>query len=121
MSLKSTHKFTFKANEISLAAIKRANYHDERLRFWKEEQQKAIALAKEAGVEIREHEISGGIDVEVIIDRSISNRLTECSNKIQEHQSLASRLKIEAAAYSTQGERPYELDPDDIVYFRLVE
>jgi len=116
---RDNHSFEFAASAIQRAANSEHTYHTKRIIFWKKEQQKAIKKAKGAGVEIREHEITGGKSVEVILDPSVSRRLSVCASKIQLHQGSADRFQIEAAAYGTQSAKHYELDPDDIVYFRL--
>ena len=114
------HLFQFKAAEISAAACEEAAYHSSRITWWESEQELAIKLAREAGIEIREHEITGGKNVEVVVDVSITKRLSQCATKIANHQSAADRFTIEAAAYGSQPEAlVYELDPDDVVYFRL--
>ena len=116
---RNEHLFQFNGKQIAEAARGEHEYHERRLDFWKGEQQKAIAIAKEAGVEVNEYDVTGGKRVDVVIDPSVGQRLNECANKIQKHNSAADKFQIEAAAYGTQPERAYELHPDDIVYFRL--
>ncbi len=117
---RNSHLFQFSASQIHDAAKAEAEYHVQRTAFWKEEQKKAIAKAKEAGVEIREYDVTGGTNVEVVLDPSVSNRLQQCANKIRSHQGEADRFQIEADAYGSQmAEKYYEVDPDDVVYFRL--
>ena len=117
---RNSHLFQFSASRIHDAARAEAEYHAGRITFWKDEQEKAIAKAKEAGVEIREYDVTGGKNVEVVLDPSVSNRLQQCSNKIRSHQEDADRFQIEADAYGSQQEgKFYEMDPDDVVHFRL--
>lgn len=113
------HLFQFTGKQVSAAATAEYGYHADRITFWKDEQQKAIAKAKAAGVEIREYEVTGGKRVDVVLDPTVATRLGECANKITSHRTAADRFQIEAAAYGTQSERMYELQPDDVVYFRL--
>ena len=117
---RSNHTFQFSAEAIQKAAETEAHYHADRAVWWLIEQKKAIEKAKEAGIEVREHEVTGGINVEVVVDTSITRRLSECASKIREHQEAYDRFQIEAATYATQEGTVYDLDPDDIVYFRLV-
>ena len=116
---RNSHLFQFSAAAISHAASREAKYHDERIAFWFNEQTKPIAQAKEAGVEVREYEVTGGVNVDVVIDPTVSKRLSECASKIKSHQQAKDRFLIEAAAYKSQVDLLYELDPDDVVYFRL--
>lgn len=113
------HEFQFNGKQIADAATVERDYHRERLAWWQAEQEKATALAKEKGVETREYDVTGGKRVDIILDPNVQTRLTECSNKIYAHRMAADRFQIEAAAYGTQTERVYQLDPDDVIYFRL--
>ena len=69
---------------------------------------------------VREFDVTGGKKVEVVIDRTITKRLSECASNIDNHRRWANRFRIEADAYGTQPPgREYDLDPEDVVYFRL--
>lgn len=117
---RNEHTFQFTGNQIAQAAEREHEYRLGRLAWWKAEHEKAIEQATSACTEIREHDVTGGKRVEVIIDPSVTKRLTECTNKILDHTSAADKLQIEAAVYRSQGDRVYELHPDDVIYFRLV-
>jgi hypothetical protein len=94
-------------------------YHRRRIEFWEAEQTKAVEKARSAGVEVREYDVTGGKRADVILDPSVSTRLTECANKLYHHRKAADDFQIQAATYGTQAERTYELHPDDVIYFRL--
>lgn len=114
------HTFQFPGKAISESALAMAQYHERRIEWWKNEQQQAIETAKAKGVEVRELPVTGGTRVDVVIDPSVQMRLNECASKINQHQAAADRFNIEALAYGTQPDRVYELQPDDVVYFRMV-
>jgi hypothetical protein len=116
---RNEHTFQFTGDQIAKAAKAECDYHKERLVYWQQEQEKAIGEAKKAGVEIKEYDVTGGKQVNVVIDTSVQMRLSTCAAKIASHRQVADRLQIEAAAYATQPARAYELHPDDVVYFRL--
>lgn len=116
---RNEHLFQFTGKQIADAAQAEHQYHCGRVDWWKKEQGNAIEKAKAAGVEVREHDITGGKAVSVVLDPSVQSRLLDCSNKINSHRSAADQFQIQAAAYATQADRTYELHPDDIVYFRL--
>ena len=117
---RNEHLFQFTAKAISEAPATEAQYHQTRLDWWKIEQGKTTAKAQEAGIEVREFDVTGGKKVEVVIDHTITMRLSECASKIDNHRRWADRFRIEADAYGTQPPgREYDLDPDDVVYFRL--
>lgn len=116
---RSEHLFQFTGLQISAAASAECEYHRERIVFWEAEQTKAVEKAKSAGVEVREYDVTGGKRADVILDPSVSNRLTECANKLHSHRRAADEFQIEAACYGTQPERSYELHPDDVIHFRI--
>lgn len=116
---RATHLFQFTGKGIGEAAAAEAEYHKGRVAWWKTEQDKAIVLAKAAGVEVREHDVTGGENVQVVIDPTVQSRLNECASKISSHRRLADDFTIQAACYATQSAVFYDLDPDDVNYFRL--
>ncbi len=116
---RNEHLFQFTGKQISDAAGAECIYHKDRTVWWKREQETAIAAAKSTGVEVREFDITGGKNVQIVLDATLNSRLTECANKINSHRNAADKFQIEAACYGTQAERSYELHPDDVIYFRL--
>jgi hypothetical protein len=119
------HLFQFSGQDISMAAHSEANYHENRLAYWREEQQRMIDSAKNltAVVEVSEYAITGGRRVQIVANitgvQKINDRLVECGNKIEIHRNSMDEYRLKARAYGTQVARTYELDPADVVYFRL--
>jgi hypothetical protein len=113
------HLFQFTGKSISEAATAENEYHAGRVAYWKAEQEKAIVAAKAAGFEVKEYDVTGGKQVNVVVNPEVTNRLSVCASKISEHRKAADTFQIEAATYGTQPERSYELQPDDVIYFRL--
>lgn len=118
---RNTHRFHFSGVTIAKAARAMQKHHQDRITWWKVEQEAAIVKAKAAGVEVRESDVTGGKRVDVIIDPSVQSRLSECASKINSHRQKAERFELEADAYETQSGMPFELDPDDVVYFGIVK
>jgi hypothetical protein len=116
---RNEHLFQFTGHQISSAALLENAYHKERVTWWKAEQEVAIKKAKEAGVEVREYDYTGGKGVQVVLDPSLASRLHECAQKITSHQKAADEFQIQSACYGSQADRTYELHPDDVIYFRL--
>lgn len=105
-----------------MAASAEAQYHLERIKHWKQEQDAAQAeLEQTAGVKVHKYPVTGGerVGVTVKVDPHLTERLNLAGEKIGMHQKAADQFQIEAGAYASQGDRLYELHPDDIVYFRL--
>ena len=113
------HLFQFSGAKISIAAASEAKYRRSRVEFWKAEQEIAIDKLKKCSVEVSEYPITGGVEARATINPELSRRASECASKIRDHQQAAERYEIEAVAYGTQGDRIYELQSDDVVYFRL--
>lgn len=116
---RNEHLFQFTGKQISEAASREAAYHAERLLFWTKEQREAIEKAKAAGLEVSEYPVTGGVHAQMVINPTLQERITQCANKIHRHRQAPDHLQIEADCYGTQGDRSYELHPDDVLYFRL--
>jgi hypothetical protein len=117
---RNAHRFQFSGKQIADAAGNKKGYHERRLSFWKEEHTKAIELARTATVEVREYAVTGGSQAQIVIDQERANRVGQCASKIASHRTSAERFAIEGAAYATQADRAFELDPDDVTYFGIV-
>lgn len=116
---RQNHRFQYRGDAIAAAAKKEADYHRGRLSFWQEAQNAAIETAKAKGIEVREHDITGGKRAEMVLDPVLQKRMDECATKIDTHRRKCERYDIEAAAYGARAEMAYDLDADDVVYFRL--
>lgn len=120
--LRNKHEFLFTAEQIAKAATAEQEYHEQRVTWWRIEYDKAVEAAKAKGIEVREYDVTGGKQAQLVIDPGLSARISQCTSKIASHQAAADRFKIEAAAYGSQSDPlagAYKLDPDDVVYFRL--
>jgi hypothetical protein len=121
--LRAQHAFEFKASEIANAATAEAQYHRERMLFWSDAYGKAITTVQAtAQVEFKEYEVTGGTRMDAVVnygDPAAWKRAQEAWAKMHEHRLAAERLRTDAALYGSQGERVYELNSDDVHYFRL--
>lgn len=119
------HLFQFTGAKIRDAAFAERDYHSERLAWWRQEQADQVGRAHglTAVVRVREAAVTGGKRYEVYADitgmQEISARLYECGNKIDKHRQQVDEFNLKGCAYGTQPDRAYELDPADVVYFRL--
>ncbi len=121
MSKRLNHTFQFGGGQIAHAAKDEASYHDGRVTWWKAEQEKATAKLREATVQVTEHEVTGGKNVVagLHVDPHAQQRANECASKVSAHQRARDRFLIEAGAYGTAPTQIFELDAEDVVYFRL--
>ena len=120
---RAEHRFQFNANMIALAAKAEAEYHWGRMTFWSDAYGKAITeVQATARVEFKEYEVTGGTRMDAVVnygDPAAWKRAQEAWSKMHEHRLAAERLRTDAALYGSQGERVYELNSDDVHYFRL--
>jgi hypothetical protein len=120
MSKRKEHTFQFTAKQIADGAAAEAKYHDARAAWWNGEYEKACVEAEKSGVKITHFEVSGGKRAQMTLDPTLQRRIEESAHKRSDHQQKADRYKIEAASYASQPETlKYDLDNDDVVYFRL--
>jgi hypothetical protein len=113
------HLFQFTGTQISEAAAAEHDYHGGRVAFWKKEQDRLTEEAKKSGIKVDEVQVTGGKQVRMYVDGTIDSKLSLAGSKINAHQKAADDFQIQAACYGTQPERTYELQPDDVIYFRL--
>lgn len=91
--IRNEHRFQFPAKVIAQAAAESAQHHLQRAEVWR----------------------NGGVDT----GDGVKHTKKEAADKAKLHDETAKVMTAEAAAYGSQGERIYELDPDDIVHFHL--
>lgn len=120
MTKRTDHTFQFTGLQISQAAKNEAEHRLARAAWWDAEYTKAVAKARELGVQVEEYDVTGGKRAQIVINTEVQTRITEAMNKRNDHQKQAERLLIAAQSYGTQKDRAYELDAEDIQFFRLV-
>lgn len=129
---RSEHRFQFSASQIAAAAKQEAEYHEARVKFWQAEYASAVQTVRAtAGVEIKEVAVTGGMRADVVVhygDPSAYRRMQEAFGKIQDHRVAAERYRTDERVYGSQvggaearvmRDPAYELDTDDVHYFRL--
>ena len=123
MSKRTEHSFQFKASEIAAAAGEEAKYHEDRVRYWRDEFEKSYKVVESTiGAKIMKRSVTQGelFDVQVDYGDPVAyRRMSESQAKIQKHLDQAERLRTDEKVYSTQGDRSYELDTSDVHYYRL--
>jgi hypothetical protein len=122
LSERSSHKFEFTASQIASAAAAEAEYHTERVAYWRGREKMALAVVESTiGAKVVKHEVTGGnvYATDVTFDRTAWTELQLAEGKAKSHREAADQYRTEAAVYGTQGGRPYDLDPSDVHHFRL--
>lgn len=119
------HLFQFNGAKIASACAAEQGYHQERLDYWRAEQERIVAEARglTAVVKVEEQAVTGGKRYQIVADisgaQALNWKLQTAGSKIDHHRGKVEEYKLKGAAYSTQAERAYELDPTDVAYFRL--
>jgi hypothetical protein len=120
---RSDHSFQFPAATIAAAADAEAEYHRERRDYWRLELARSIERVREtARIDVREFSVTGGTRVDVVVDygdQASYKRMQEAQAKAAAHSEQAGRYELEARLYASQGDRVYELDGDDVAFYRL--
>jgi|SRR3569832_14240 len=119
------HLFQFSGAKIAAACAAEQAYHQERLDYWRAEQERIVDEAKAltATVKVEEQQVTGGKRYQIVADisgaQTLNWKLGTAGQKIEAHRLKVDEYKLKGAAYATQPERAYELDPADVAYFRL--
>jgi hypothetical protein len=110
--------FVYEIRAVLDGAKAKLAYHERRGEFWRAEREKAVAAVKGAGFEVREYEVTGGKDVQVVVDQTLSARLGQCSAKIREHIGKIKEYRQWVAVLETQDLHEHiDLHMDDALYF----
>lgn len=83
--------FQYSSKDLAKAALAKVEHHRRRLKFWEEAKAKVMAEVKESGIEVSESEAGGNYsnhrrEPRVMVRNDLQVRITECHEKIQEHQ-----------------------------------
>lgn len=123
MSLRNEHKFAFRGQQIADSAKEERDYHAERIGHWQERAEKALAIVKETiGAKVVEQAVTGGQKMSVVVDYGNPEAWREYQlavHKIEVHRDAKERFSQDAITYGTQATTMFELDRDDVRWFRL--
>lgn len=110
--------FQYQAETVRTAAQQKVGQHQERLDFWTLERDKAEAELREKGLEFREHDMTGGRQVQAVLDPERQAHLNRCTNKIDSHKRELADYELWVRALGTK-RGVLELTLDDIRFFEL--
>ena len=114
------------ARVVRESAEKKADYHRTRVAFWSDELEVANRELKENGIQLRDVPVTGGYRVEHVVDLPLSKRVTECREKLDNHQRLVTDysayvrlMELIESAQEDEEEDCVPLGPEDILYFDI--
>jgi hypothetical protein len=119
MGLRREWRFSYAAGNLAGPAEEKAKYHREREAWWLLQREKAEAELRQHGVEFRDYPVTGGTQVQPVLDPARQARLTECMQKIKHHADLAAEYETYLRAFRRSGDARLELDIDDVRFFGL--
>lgn len=123
MTQRNDWTFDYGIEEVKDAAEKKVEHHSGRVEFWEKQKQDVLASIRESGIDIREHEITGGKRAEVVIDPTHQKRLSESQDGISRNQAKLEEYEGWAQVLHSRviqsDARVLHLDHQDILYFGL--
>lgn len=120
--LRSEWKFQYNAQELKHSAGERAEIHLKKQSWWEDKKAGVMQKIKETGIEIQDSVAAsysvtkGSFGPQIKIDPGLQRDLTECQDKIMEHNKKAQSYLGWVQILSTRSDT-YELDYDDWLYF----
>lgn len=115
---RSEIRFGYSASEIRQAARKRAEYHEERTAWWQQQHGQAEQELRES-MQLREHQVTGGVQHAAVFDSEKQERLSQCRAKLEQHKRQAEEYRAWEAGMRTLASTNVWLDVADIQFFGL--
>ena len=127
--LRQDWTFQYIASELSKAASTKRNHHNERLKWWKEQQESVIAEVREKGLEVSETlsmqygstspalrgMAAGG--AQIVVKDQYQNKLNECAAKIHLHTEKTKEYDGWVQVFEANKAKALELDINDYLFF----
>jgi predicted ATPase len=114
--------FRYTVADLLGASRERLAYHEQRRDWWNGEYKAAAAKAKDAGVEVREYQVTGGMNAQMVIDPGLQARINECSQKRETHRKRAEEFAQWVAVLESQApSTPFDVTMDDALFFGVAK
>lgn len=116
-------KFEYTASHLADAANKKKSTHTEKQRWWEDKKAEVMAKVRESGIEIRDSvaasysSTKGGYGPQIEVDEGMQRDLTECQQKIREHEKLVRDYDAWTQVLTANPEARLQLDHEDYVFF----
>lgn len=127
MAYRDHWKFEYTISLLTDAAAYKTNYHEGRLKAWREKRDETMAKIRSEGLEIKESAMANttnysvynsGHGAQVYVRVDLQQDLNECEQKIAEHRNKVADYKAWNAVFAAQdGQKQLELSKDDWLYF----
>ena len=122
--MRSEWNFPYKADVLAMAGETKALYHLERRAWWAEKREETLTTIKASGIEIEESVAGSGYNTtgyargaQVNVKPELTRDLQECLQKVKTHHELAENYLGWVEVLKSQGEKEFQLDHDDWMFF----
>ncbi len=116
-------EFEYTAAKLAEGALERRNFRGSRVTWWREQKETVMALVKESGIEVEESvgakfsSSSYGNQPRVVVRGDLQRKLTECHDKIEEHERAVKEYDGWVQVLNANPESRLKLTQDDWLYF----
>jgi hypothetical protein len=115
---RSNWDFQYTCGAVAKAANGRLTHHQTRLDYWNDEVARIKKEVEDAGLVIREQQMTGGVQYQIVADLELQARFNTAQDKVQNHRS---KIREYAKWVAVLSHRPEDeviwLDMDDILFF----
>jgi hypothetical protein len=113
--------FPYRGEDIAAAAQRQADYHQKRLDHWSAEADRLEEAVREGSVEVREQQVTGGVQFTAVLDQNLGAQLSTARSKRDYHRGRQRTFASYAAAFGAAGQTgmSHHLSIEDIDFFAL--
>lgn len=115
-STRTDWRFPYTAKELSDAARDQADFHEGRAAHW-EAEVATIDGQMQGSVQLREQQVTGGVQYTAVIDPEVSRRLNDAKARRDRHAERTRTFRAYAEAFG----RRLQKDGDDVTHQLSVE
>jgi hypothetical protein len=114
--------FRYTVGDLLAAARQKEAYHRGRREWWDGEYKVAAQKARDAGVEVREYDVTGGKNAQMVFDPVLQARVNECAQKRESHRKRAEEFAQWVAVLESQALGiPFDVNMDDALFFGVAK
>jgi hypothetical protein len=113
--------FPYRTEELARAAAAKAKFHRERFEHYRVPAEAAEAELRSKGMELREHQVTGGAQFQGVVDPALAAKLTDLRTRRDSHETSAKTFETYAGAFGALTDRSLHLTINDVAYFGLHE
>lgn len=115
--------FQFTASKLAEAAQTKKEAHTKKLDWWNAKKAEVMEKVAESGIEVKDSvaasysNTKGGFGPQIVIDAGLQRDLTECQEKIMEHDRRVSEYDGWVQVLTGNPESRLDLEHDDYIFF----